>query len=92
MDGETRLVWGNALTFSLQIGTNSVSFPSPAFKTLPPTIDELLVVLALSSIVFIAVEIENMYAEGAKNPLTKSRDKRHNCDNLHHLRHGLVHI
>lgn len=60
MDGATRLVRGNALTFILWIETNSAPFPDPVFKTQTLTSRELLVVFALSSIVFIAVELEKL--------------------------------
>jgi Ca2+-transporting ATPase len=46
------------LTFALQMGTIYVPALNPIFKTEPLDLDELLLCLALSSIVFIAVEIE----------------------------------
>ncbi len=46
------------LTFALQMATIYVPFLNPVFKTQPLTLDELLVSLLLSSIVFFAVEIE----------------------------------
>jgi uncharacterized membrane protein SirB2 len=39
------------------------SLPSQVFKILPHMVDELLVVLALSAIVFIAVEIEKFFSQ-----------------------------
>jgi Ca2+-transporting ATPase len=47
-----------ALTFALQMATIYVPFLNPIFKTEPLTGTELLLVLALSMTVFIAVEIE----------------------------------
>ena len=46
------------LTFALQMGTMYIPALNPIFKTEPLVPDELLLCLALSSIVFIAVEIE----------------------------------
>jgi len=46
------------LTFLLQMATIYVPFLNPVFKTAPLTAGELLVSLALSSIVFFAVETE----------------------------------
>ncbi len=46
------------LTFALQMATIYVPSLNPIFKTAPLTIGELLLALAMSSIVFIAVEIE----------------------------------
>jgi Ca2+-transporting ATPase len=46
------------LTFVLQMGTIYIPALNPIFKTEPLDLDELLLCLALSSIVFIAVEIE----------------------------------
>ncbi len=46
------------LTFILQMATIYVSALNPIFKTEPLTLDELAIALLLSTVVFIAVEIE----------------------------------
>jgi len=46
------------LTFVLQMATVYVPFLNPIFKTQPLTAGELAVVLGLSSVVFVAVELE----------------------------------
>ncbi len=48
------------LTFVLQMATIYVPALNPIFKTAPLTVGELLLALVLSSIVFIAVEIEKL--------------------------------
>lgn len=48
------------LTFGLQMATIYVPALNPIFKTQPLTLAELLVVLLLSSVVFVAVEIEKL--------------------------------
>jgi len=48
------------LTFGLQMATIYVPFLNPIFKTAPLTFKELMIALALSSVVFIAVEIEKV--------------------------------
>ena len=49
------------LTFALQMGTIYIPFLNPIFKTAPLTAGELGITLMLSSIVFIAVEIEKWW-------------------------------
>ena len=48
------------LTFGMQMATIYVPALNPIFKTQPLTLPELLVVLLLSSVVFVAVEIEKL--------------------------------
>jgi Ca2+-transporting ATPase len=47
-------------TIALQLGTVYIPALNPVFKTQPLSLGEFLVVLALSSVVFLAVEIEKM--------------------------------
>jgi P-type Ca2+ transporter type 2C len=49
------------LTFAFQMATIYVPFLNPVFKTQPLTLKELIFTLALSSIVFIAVEVEKLF-------------------------------
>jgi Ca2+-transporting ATPase len=61
------LVGAFLLTFGLQLATIYVPFLNPIFKTEPLTIAELGLTLAMSSVVFIAVEIEKLVKRrGAK--------------------------
>ncbi len=52
------LVGAVLLTFILQMAAIYAPILNPIFKTEPLTVNELLITLAMSSIVFIAVEIE----------------------------------
>jgi Ca2+-transporting ATPase len=54
------LVGAFLLTFVLQMATIYVPALNPIFKTEPLTLNELLFTLALSSVVFFAVEIEKI--------------------------------
>jgi Ca2+-transporting ATPase len=55
------LVGAFALTFALQMATIYVPFLNPIFKTQPLTAAELGFTLAMSTVVFIAVEIEKFF-------------------------------
>ena len=49
------------LTFAMQMATIYVPFLNPIFKTEPLTLNELLFAVAVSSIVFFAVEVEKFF-------------------------------
>ncbi len=55
------LVGAVILTFALQMATIYVPFLNPVFKTVPLSAGELATTLLLSSVVFIAVEIEKWW-------------------------------
>jgi len=55
------LVGAFLLTFGLQLATIYVSFLNPIFKTEPLTLGELGLTLAMSTVVFVAVEIEKYF-------------------------------
>jgi P-type Ca2+ transporter type 2C len=49
------------LTFLLQMATLYVPFLNPVFRTQPLTAGELTLVVALSSVIFFAVEVEKFF-------------------------------
>jgi Ca2+-transporting ATPase len=55
------LVGAFLLTFGLQLATIYVPFLNPIFKTEPLTLGELGLTLAMSTVVFVAVEIEKFF-------------------------------
>jgi P-type Ca2+ transporter type 2C len=55
------LVGAVLLTFALQLATIYVPWLNPIFKTTPLTAGELAVTLLLSSVVFLAVELEKAF-------------------------------
>ncbi|MGE5301293.1 MAG: cation-translocating P-type ATPase [Acidobacteriota bacterium] len=65
-----------AATSLLQLATIYIPFLNPVFKTVPLTINELVIVLILSTAVFIAVEIEKLF----KRRLNKKKDSGHGMD------------
>ncbi|MEW6193031.1 MAG: cation-translocating P-type ATPase [Bacillota bacterium] len=54
------LLWAILLTFLLQMATIYVPLLNPIFKTAPLTASELALTLALSTVVFFAVEVEKL--------------------------------
>ncbi|MFQ5574644.1 MAG: cation-translocating P-type ATPase, partial [Terriglobia bacterium] len=55
------LVAAFLLTFALQMAVVYVPFLNPIFKTAPLNAGQILVVLGLSSVVFVAVEVEKLF-------------------------------
>ena len=55
------LLLAGLLTFALQMAVIYVPFLNPIFRTTPLPLKDLLIVLALSSVVFIAVELEKLF-------------------------------
>ncbi len=53
-----------ALTFLLQLAVIYIPFLNPIFRTAPLTLNELLAVLAASSVIFVAVELEKVFKRG----------------------------
>ena len=60
------------LTFALQLAVLYVPFLHPVFKTAPLSLNELAFCLVLSSVVFIAVEIEKALVR--RGALYQTRD------------------
>ena len=61
------------LTFVLRMATIYASFLNPIFKIQPFSLVKLLIVMALPTIVFVAVEIENLSEDGREPILIKKR-------------------
>jgi Ca2+-transporting ATPase len=66
------LLWAASLAFILQMVTVYVPFLNPIFRTEPLSLPQLLLVLAVSSLVFVAVEIEKWI----KRYLIRREDRR----------------
>jgi P-type Ca2+ transporter type 2C len=62
------LVGAFLLTFGLQMATIYVPQLNPIFRTEPLTFNELIFTLLLSSVVFIAVEIEKQVRKRIRKP------------------------
>ncbi len=69
------LIGAVALTFILQLATIYIPALNPIFKTEPLSLNELLIALAVSSIVFFAVELEKV--------VKKCREKKVNRFRIH---------
>lgn len=63
------LNWAVMLTFVLQLATIYVPFLNPVFRTEPLTLEELAITLALSVVVFHAVELEK-WVMGRRKKIT----------------------